>query len=439
MLTLACQNLTPSFRDFFASFYYNNTYVPPVDFSSQGVSKHLLDTENPEVAATAQRLISTPEVRQILSSPLSYDLEHQVPENNRILEKHGFKLLSSKPNLKELGKLVPFYSVVEHGELPGWIIKAGATRIPEDQMVLGPMNDRNEMAFFTREESLLRIEMVNRIAKVAQEAHIDVVLPQKKLVTYDPPATGEELTRKYCVVCKKLDILSPEDTVKAITSMGAEKQRETARKIVTLIRNAGLVDTSFHNIRLTPEGKIAIIDTEPVGMMVVKKTGLWNRLFGNRGSSVEKCARIGLYMLMNEATVMGRHPPTGFFINLSDSERAEPGLTVFHEEVKSEYNKAARPALSKWKIALSIISLGCIPAIIAIASLVLKNQTKRIFDNLNAIDRAFSLEMSSSTFVSLSETAKKQKIVAYGKKRKPLAMKFFSCIEGVPYKAGVFA
>ena len=45
-------------------------------------------------------------------------------------------------------------------------------------------NDKNEKAFFTQEESLLRIEMANRIAKVAREAGIDIVVPKKRLVSY---------------------------------------------------------------------------------------------------------------------------------------------------------------------------------------------------------------------------------------------------------------
>lgn len=138
---------------------------------------------------------------------MTYDFAKAVPENNKTLEGHGFKLLGSKPNL-QTGQKVPFYSVIEHDDLQGWIIKSGATRIPKDVLLIGPMNDKNEMAFFKNQESILRIEMANRIAKVAQEAKIDVEIPEKKLVAYANLNGVTEATRKYCVICKKINILS---------------------------------------------------------------------------------------------------------------------------------------------------------------------------------------------------------------------------------------
>lgn len=416
--------MTPTFSNFFKSFYYSNTYLPSVDLSDKGLTKHLLATENQEDASTAQRLISNPEVQAVLSEPLTYDLAEAVPEKNAILQKHGFKLLSSKPNL-QTGQKVPFYSVIEHDELQGWIIKSGATRVPKGQLLIGPLNDKNEMAFFTDEESLLRIEMANRIRKIAQEANIDVVLPKKKLITYANLDGVTEPNRKYCVVCEKINILSVDATVQAIKDMDAEHQREIAKKISTIVQKAGLVDASFDNIRLTPDGKLAFIDTEPAGLMVAKKPGLWNKFFGPKGASVEKCARIGLFTLMHQTPKATRG--TGITADV------EPGLETFREQVKSDYEKASTPKLSKWKIALSVVSIGLIPLINAVVALVKTKLTKRTFEKLQSIDTTFQTQALS---LGLKPPAEQKRLVKeYQEKRTPFAKQFFAYIEDVPYTA----
>jgi hypothetical protein len=411
--------VTPTFTDFFKSFYYVNTYVPAVDLSDQGVSRHLLAKENPEVAATAQRLISDAEVQKVLSEPLTYDLAQAVPARIAILKRHGFALLSSKLNLLT-GQKFPFYSVIEHEKLSGWIIKSGAARVPKEQLLIGPRNDKNEMAFPIQEESLLRIEMANRIQKVAQEANIDVIIPKKKLVAYANLDGVTEPNMKYCVICEKINILNAEDTVQAIKDMGAERQREIARKISTIVKNAGLVDASFDNIRLTPDGKLALIDTEPVGLMVAKKPGLWNKLFGPKGASVEKCARIGLFTLMDQISKANSDTQP----NLNDGIRCEPGLESFRSEVQSEYEKAATPKFSKWKIALSVASLGLIPLINAMIALTKTNLTKRTFEKLQKIEDSLASKLPAEKIHLLKKM---------GAKVTSISKQFFAYIEGVPY------
>ena len=73
--------MTPTFSDFFKSFYYSNTYVSPVDLSEQGIAKHLLASEDSETANQVQQLISDSEVQRVFSEPLSYDPE-KIEENN---------------------------------------------------------------------------------------------------------------------------------------------------------------------------------------------------------------------------------------------------------------------------------------------------------------------------------------------------------------------
>ncbi|KIC72287.1 hypothetical protein DB42_DF00010 [Neochlamydia sp. EPS4] len=423
--------MTPTFFDFFKSFYYSNTYVPSVDLSEQRLSRHLLENEDNKAAATAQRLISDPEVQQVLSEPLVYDRE-KIIEKNQILTRHGFNLLSNKPLLDvDALERIRFYSVIEHDELDGWIIKSGASRVPKDQLIIGPMNDRNEMAFFIDEESILRIEMTKRIQKVAREANIDVVLPRKKLVVYANLDGVTEPNRKYCVVCEKINILSVEDTVQAIKDMDVEHQREIARKISTIVQKAGFVDASFDNIRLTPAGKLAFIDTEPAGLMVAKKPGLWNKLFGPKGASVEKCARIGLFTLMHQTSKVIRGTQTSRL----DARNCEPGLEAFRTEVQTHYEKATPPKLLKWKIALSVVSVGLIPLINAIIALVKTKLTKRTFEKLQAIDTLFMRQVFALTSKSPGE--QKRLVKEYQEKRTSIAKQFYAYTEGVPYKVAL--
>jgi hypothetical protein len=418
--------MTPSFSDFFKSFYYSNTYVPPVDLSEQALSKHLLESEDAKTAKIAQELISPPEVQSLLSEPLTYQPTEWLIKN-KILTDRGFKLLSVKPisNGQGVQKLIPFYSVIEHENLPGLIIKAGATRVQKGQLLIGPLNDRNEMAFFTEEESLLRIEMANRIAKVAKKASIDVVLPKKKLVTYKNLDGVTEATRKYCVVCEKIDILSVDETVDTIKAMNKEKQKEVAQKISTIVQKAGLTDASFHNIRLTPEGKLAFIDTEPAGLMVAKKTGA-------KGASVEKCARIGLFTLMHQTSKATRGTATSIF----DQAEVDPGLEAFRAQVESDYKKVSTPKLSKWKIGLSILSLGLVPLVNVIVALVKSHLTKKTFKKLqSSFDQPFILNSVKRSLKSQEEQMQLTK--EYQEKRTPTAKKFFAYIEGVPYTADI--
>jgi hypothetical protein len=420
--------MTPTFSDFFKSLYYSNTYVSSVDLSEQGISGHLLESEDVVTANKVQKLISNSEVQAVLSKPLSYDLE-KIKENNEVLKRHGFKLLSSKPNVNGgVQQKIPFYSVIEHDELDGWVIKSGATRVSKDQFIIGPMNDKNEMAFFNEDESILRIEMAKRIAKVAHEANIDVILPKKKLVAYANLDGVTEVNKKYCVVCEKINILSVEDTVLAIKKMDVQHQQEVARKISTIIQKAGVVDASFDNIRLTPEGKLAFIDTEPAGLMVAKQTGIWNKLFGAKGASVEKCARIGLFNLMHQ-TSKAACGTAGMF----DRMDVEPGLEAFRKQVKDDYEKVSSPKLSKWKIALSVVSMGLFPLINAIVALVKIKLTERTVEKLMSIDQPFRMQSLSLSLKAVSE--QKRIVEEYQARRTPIVKQFFAYTEGVPYTA----
>ncbi|MGD2168755.1 MAG: hypothetical protein PVI40_00765 [Chlamydiota bacterium] len=412
--------MTPTFSAYFKALYYTNTYLPPCDLSEQALSKHLLEAEDPRLAATAQRLISQTQVQKVLSETLSYDLEFAIPQKNQTLRDHDFTLLSSKPDA--YGNIYPFYSVIEHNDLPGWVIKSGANRVPENFHLSGPLNNRHEKASYTKEESILRLELAKRITQVAQKNGLDIIVPKKKLVKYANSENPSDPCRTYCVLSQKVNILTLAETVQVIKSMTATQQIETAQKICSIIKKIGFVDASFSNIRLTPDGKIAFIDTEPSGLLVAQKPGLWNRLFPPKGSSVEKCARIGLYSLL--------HQTSRAALRTGPSFSCEPGLEAFREEVQSQYDRSA-PSLSKWKIGLSIASLGLIPVINAIVSLVATIRIRKAFEKMQKIDTAF--ESIKRTLPGETPDEQRRQIYEYRFNRSPIEKQFLALTEGIPY------
>lgn len=407
--TFQKENMTPRFIDFFKSYYFSYTFLPPVDLSDAAIAKDLLAQEDEATALKAQQLISNPEVQAVLSEPLTYD-EESIRSKSSILSKYEFKLLSQKMVRSSEGiDVLPFYSVLEHPQLPGWIIKSGSARVPKDRFMLGPYNDKNEMAFFTEEESLLRVEMAKRVAKIAREANIEVVVPKKKFVAYENTKGVSEVTKKYCVLSEKIDILSEEETANVLRKMDAKQQRATAKKISTLIQKAGIVDASLANIRLTPEEKIAIIDTEPAGLLVAAKSGPWNRFFPARGASVEKCARIGLFILMHQKVPR-----------------------VFREEIAKDYETVSPPPLSRWKIAVSALSLGIIPLITAVISVALARFAKHTINQLIRMDREYLLSVGVSQGNNSSDAAVLER--QHQQKRFPFARQYFAYTNEVPYE-----
>src|SRR5580700_3554290 len=114
--------------DFFRSFYYSNTYLPPVDLSEQVLSEHLLEKEDPQTAAIAQKLISHPEVQQVLSARKTLNAV-EINRRDQILQKQGFQPLCAvqRPD----GSLVPTIDVIEHPDLPSWVIKSVGSVDPE--------------------------------------------------------------------------------------------------------------------------------------------------------------------------------------------------------------------------------------------------------------------------------------------------------------------
>jgi len=145
-----------------------------------------------------------------------------------------------------------------------------------------------------------------------------------------------------------------------------------------------------------------------------------------------------------------------------DGMDVESGLEAFREQVKNDYEKVSKPKLSKWKIALSVVSIGLIPLINAIVALVKTKLTKRTFGNLQKMDQSQTekvqkyiqekvpevpgfglmfasqqkqLEAQQKIQAATQELQKEKFVKDYQKQRVPIAKQFFAYTEGVPYTA----
>lgn len=387
-------------KDFFKSYFFDNHYVAPVDLSDAAIKNDLL--EEGDLYNKVQDLVSDADVKEVFSSPLS--LQPDVIEKHcKVLKGKSFKLLSTKQNM-QTGKAMEYYSVIEHDDLPGYVIKSGATRVPKDQFVMGPANDRGEMVCFTEEESLLRVAMCKRIQKVAKEAGVEVILPTKKFVAYKDVEASQKPQRKYCVLCEKLDVLSKEETIKEIQAMNDSEQKKLATDLATLVKKVGFADASLDNIRLNSERKIVILDTEPAGLVVKKKPGLKSKFFHEKGHSVEMCARVGLYILKMSTQKIEQ---TMFCFKINKIEQ----LDAFRSALEAEYDKAIHPKLSKWKITLSIASLGIYPFIIAIVSYVNKRKYDGYFKETVELTKKFIVNKHQGENLKEEEQKKYQKLL----------------------------
>jgi hypothetical protein len=312
------------------------------------------------------------------------------------------------------------------------VIKAGGVRLKDDDFLVPLQNKYLEAVFPTKEDGILRIAMAKRISEVAKNLGIELVVPEKKFVRYAEVKADAKVTEKYCVISQKLDVLSKLETVAKIKEMGSDEQKALAKNISRLVKEAGLVDASFDNIRFTKDGKLAIIDTEPFGLMTVKKTDFWSRLFPTQYASLEKCARVGMHILQHVSS------KSHYNHEVPEAERndAEPGLEAFKAQVEQEYEEVKQPKWSNWKVLLSKATLGLYPAAVAVASFfhyiilggitahISANQTLRAQEIKQAVDfygnnifTAFSVELINKE---------------YDKKVFPLTRQFFSWAEGIP-------
>jgi len=153
-----------------------------------------------------------------------------------------------------------------------------------------------------------------------------VIVPNEFAVPFLNPYPSD-ISQSYFVLSQKLCVLANDNAISFLQSLNKEHQLRYAKLICNFITKVGFADANFDNICFTLDGKIAIIDTEPMGL--IKEVG-----DSDKGESVEKCARLGLYSLLMAA------------------KRA--GLEEFADEVNRNYKECFRNVFSIKKIAASI-------------------------------------------------------------------------------------
>jgi hypothetical protein len=371
----------PTVGEFFRSFYHENTYVPEVDLNDDA---YLLENEDPEAAQIATNLISNQAagIKNAFTMPLT-ELTDMTTEKNHVLLSHDYNLLGERFD-PQTGSYQPCHDIAEHPSLAGWTITPGALRMPWNlyNIIYGPSNDYNEACFYTEDDALLSCAMAKRVAQVAQEAGIEVAVAKKWLVRIQHTEDLEENCRKYAVITQKLEL--PTDTVQksiqTLQAMDAGSQRDTAQKIATIIRKAGLANASLRNIRVFADGSLAFLDTEPCGLMRAKQ---------HSGSfcqqhSVEKCARVGLFNLMQSCAKRVYDPQPN---DEPETEQIDPKLKPFYDQLTAEYEYSLKPKLSKWKIVASIVSLGLLVLISVVIAVVKKRQAVKLAVQIAPLDK----------------------------------------------------
>lgn len=342
-LSEALKTVVPSIWTCFKSFYYKSTYINPIDLSSVLPSLHCPDNN---IIRIAQRITDYPEVRKALSEPFCFNMS-EISKNNDILEKNKFHILKER-RVDDDGPIVKIYMISEHPELPGWIVKGGGK---QNEMVLGIQNDRGEISIPSKFENLLRVVMNQRMREIIQKNGLDIIIPQEYAIPYRNPSNTEDVSQNYFILSQKLNILSIDDTIDLLHAKSKQKQVQIAKKICEFIQKTGFTDANFCNIRMTIDGKFAVIDTEPSGLL----KDISER--DKTGDSVEKCTRLGL-------------------CHLRDAAR-DANLKEFAAEVDHAYQRQLKNIYSIKKIAVSFF-FPILPLIFFSLSLIHRNKIEKL-------------------------------------------------------------
>ncbi|MEZ5315623.1 MAG: hypothetical protein R3E91_05400 [Chlamydiales bacterium] len=435
---------TPSTWEYFRSFFYSNTTVSPIDLEGNlTIGKYKCPDD--WVIQRAQTITCYNEdVQKVLSETLTYEPE-EIKKRGEVLKKHGFKLLSSKllfnNSLEDL-EIIPYYSVCEHEGLDGWIIKSGARRISEDLIPPLLANDHNEFAISTQHDSLLRFEMRDRLRQAAQRRGIDLVMPEEYAIPYlTIDSTGTDVTKQYFVLSKKLDVLSSEETVKALKN--EELQKCYASNVIALIEETGYTDISIDNIRLTQKNEITILDTKPVGLLT-KRGNVYPK-----GGSLEKHVRIGLFNLkkfaeFNNLDIVAEQARQHYYAALKSVSITKIALTALSCLIPLAllistivYPNLLNQVLTQHQILAVQMTLGSLTPLVPIVLLIISAVKCRSIYN-----EAKELKEKDSGFFTKNRALKnsnslefKHRFVEHQKDIISLSRRFFRRIEGIPFQS----
>jgi hypothetical protein len=185
------------------------------------------------------------------TDPEKVELHHQL---QKIFSSHrpGFDPLSAYQGFLPLGGK---NHVVKHPNLPGWVIKG----------------QRNDQFNFIPDQHIYRVRKATRIQQVIDKhGFTQVVVPKKFLYQHEG---------SWFVIAQELD-LDPNASITKNFSIFDKKivkplTPEQAKEISTICFEGRLNDLGSHNLFYTRDGKIAIVDTEPVNRKTKKNLGFF--------------------------------------------------------------------------------------------------------------------------------------------------------------------
>lgn len=169
----------------------------------------------------AEEIFSKPELVNLFAKSQS---KASRPILEQTLKRAGFSLFKTWGNI-----------VIEHPDLPGWIIKGGSR-------------------FSDNTNNIRRISQAEAICSYVQKYELnDIVVPQKYLF-HLPGRDADLINNNYLIFCEKLDLSKK--------SLG-HLTRDQIKQVCKIIGKIGMCDGQAENIRLLKNGKVAFIDTEP--------------------------------------------------------------------------------------------------------------------------------------------------------------------------------
>ncbi len=394
--------------DVFRSHFLPKTYCFLEDPVERWIEAYNFDTHHPDSAAPLKSIFVKAKIASIFSEPFSYE-EAKIRKNVEELRQNHFTFLASRRTRE--GSTLPFYSALEHPRLPGWVLKPCGSKVPDSRFILGPANSLNDMAYFHPYDGLYRIPMKERIRKIAETEGIPLIVP-RKFYAKIPFCNKENPLENTFVVAEKLNVLSVQDTFKMIKAMSTSQQSLLAYRIGRLIQLSGFLDASLNNIRLTPEGEIAIIDTEPAGFL--KERGEFPRPFwagyGHQGT-LEKSGRIGLHLLRDQFLDKSVSTPDG-------KKVAFEGFESFKEMLDTMIDQDYSLKPSGKKKLIAVLSLGVLPILWAIQSLFVQLVVQFLTDRYTILkkkeaDRAVLYQLLSYPEKKAKEAKMKYRLNLY--------------------------
>lgn len=193
--------------------------------------------------------------------------EEQVKE---LFQKHDYQEIfdGSVPSIKKLS-IGGYVSVLSLEGAPNVVLKIEDRRVKVCKSyyvhsIIKRDQERNALE--------LRAKVAERFREIIQKNGLNLLyVPKKRVVEVLPGVKG--------VLAEKLTLTNYNQTQAYISQLSEEVQKLYASQLVQFIVLSGYQDVDVRNIAFTPNGELAIFDTEPYGVTKEKVSDLvWTGL-----------------------------------------------------------------------------------------------------------------------------------------------------------------